>query len=584
MKEMRDRCNSYGGPHTSSECDDKPIGGPKEEEANYAYGGYRGNYYGRNSGNWIANQERITKNHNLIYDPTINLNGETTIIYDDSEDEADEAKKEFLKDLVSNKSKMEQISVAFLNEECSAIVQNKLPPKLGDPGSFLISCTLVNLVEYLALADLGASINLMPYSLYASLFENTLKPIRMKELRDEDIDDNFPDETLMNVSSNDKEEIPWFANFANYRVGKILRKGLTYAQRCKFFSELKHCFWDEPYLFKMCPDGMIRRCVYGSKTQTILDVCHHDPTGGHYGPSTTTKKVFDDGFYCPTIFKEAHTLVQNCDACQRSGSLSRKDEMPQNSIQAEAEALPTNDARVVINFLKKLFSRFGIPKALISDRDYHPQTSGHVENTNKALKRILEKTVKDNPFVWSRKLYNALWAFRTAYKTSIGTTPYRLLYGKTCRSKLNTALTGLLEVFKALKLRLKWYGPFMVKHGFPSRYAELYDKHRGSFIVNGHRVKLYHDEEQLNELSSKEIHLMCEKGKMKAIPFMAPFPKDYHKIMPWAAEKPFIYSVVKNTCNEAKLYDLDKTGKGIVKGNIIYVREDPSEEIPLGEK
>ncbi|GJS89621.1 reverse transcriptase domain-containing protein [Tanacetum coccineum] len=86
----------------------------------------------------------------------------------------------FLKDLVSNKSKMEQISAAFLNEECSAIVQNKLSPKLGDPGSFLIPCTLANSVECLALADLGASINLIPYSLYTSLFENTLKPTRMR--------------------------------------------------------------------------------------------------------------------------------------------------------------------------------------------------------------------------------------------------------------------------------------------------------------------------------------------------------------------------------------------------------------------
>ncbi|GJX37609.1 reverse transcriptase domain-containing protein [Tanacetum coccineum] len=222
-----------------------------------------------------------------------------------------------------------------------------------------------------------------------------------------------------------------------------------------------------------------------------MDDCHHGPTGGHYGPSTTAKKVFDAGFYWPTLFKEAHTLVQNCDACQHSGSLSRRDEMPQNNIQvneifdiwgidfmgpfpkshkfeyilvaihyvskwAEVKALPTNDARVVINFLKKLFSHFGIPKALISDKGthfcnrqlkkvlkrygvhhhfataYHPQTSGEVENTNRALKRILEKTIKDNPSVWSRKLDDALWAFRMAYKTPIGTTPYRLLYGKTC--------------------------------------------------------------------------------------------------------------------------------------------------------
>ncbi|GJU73930.1 reverse transcriptase domain-containing protein [Tanacetum coccineum] len=85
----------------------------------------------------------------------------------------------FLKDLVSNKSKMEQISVAFLNEECSAIIQNKIPPKLGDPESFLIPCKLANSVEYLALADLDASINLMPYSLYAALSGATLKPTSM---------------------------------------------------------------------------------------------------------------------------------------------------------------------------------------------------------------------------------------------------------------------------------------------------------------------------------------------------------------------------------------------------------------------
>ena len=120
----------------------------------------------------------------------------------------------------------------------------------------------------------------------------------------------------------------------------------------------------------------------------------------------------------------------------------------------EAKALPTNDARVVIDFLKQLFCRFGVPRALISDRgthfanhqlakvlkrygvthhfstSYHPQTSGQVENTNRALKRILEKAVGDNPKIWSRKLDDALWAFQTAYtiSSSFGLpTPYRLL-------------------------------------------------------------------------------------------------------------------------------------------------------------
>ncbi|GJX01618.1 reverse transcriptase domain-containing protein [Tanacetum coccineum] len=122
----------------------------------------------------------------------------------------------------------------------------------------------------------------------------------------------------------------------------------------------------------------------------------------------------------------------------------------------EAKALPTNDARVVVKFLKSLFSRFGAPRAIISDRGthfcndkfdkvmskygvthrlstpYHPQTSGQVEVTNRGLKRILERTVGENRASWSDKLDDALWAFRTAYKTPIGCTPYKLVYGKAC--------------------------------------------------------------------------------------------------------------------------------------------------------
>nr|GFD23667.1 reverse transcriptase domain-containing protein [Tanacetum cinerariifolium] len=126
----------------------------------------------------------------------------------------------------------------------------------------------------------------------------------------------------------------------------------------------------------------------------------------------------------------------------------------------EAKALPTNDARVVVKFLKSLFSYFGTPKAIISDRGthfcndqfsrvmakyrvtyrlsttYHPQTSRQVEVTNRGLKRILERTVGENRASWSDKLEDALWAFRTAFKTSIGCTPYRLVYGKACHLPL----------------------------------------------------------------------------------------------------------------------------------------------------
>ncbi|GJW25550.1 reverse transcriptase domain-containing protein [Tanacetum coccineum] len=85
----------------------------------------------------------------------------------------------FLKELVSNKHKLEQISSAFLSEESSAMIQNKVPPKLGEPGSLLILCNFNKAFSCNSLADLGASINLISYSLYAKLSLKTLKSTRM---------------------------------------------------------------------------------------------------------------------------------------------------------------------------------------------------------------------------------------------------------------------------------------------------------------------------------------------------------------------------------------------------------------------
>nr|GEX28372.1 reverse transcriptase domain-containing protein [Tanacetum cinerariifolium] len=122
----------------------------------------------------------------------------------------------------------------------------------------------------------------------------------------------------------------------------------------------------------------------------------------------------------------------------------------------EVKALPNNDARVVCKLLKSLFARFGTPRAIISDRSmhfsndqftkvmlkyggthrlataYYPQTSRQVEVSNSGLKRILERTVGENHAFWSEKLDNALWAFRTTFKTPIRCTPYKLVYGKAC--------------------------------------------------------------------------------------------------------------------------------------------------------
>ncbi|GKF36485.1 reverse transcriptase domain-containing protein, partial [Tanacetum coccineum] len=91
-------------------------------------------------------------------------------------------------------------------------------------------------------------------------------------------------------------------------------KGMSSQQKRKFFKDVKHYFWDDPFLFKICADQVIWWCVHGKEAFDILEACHNGPMGGHHGANLIAKKVFDAGFFWPTIYKDAHELVKNCDS------------------------------------------------------------------------------------------------------------------------------------------------------------------------------------------------------------------------------------------------------------------------------
>ncbi|KAL6315047.1 hypothetical protein AAG906_030893 [Vitis piasezkii] len=146
------------------------------------------------------------------------------------------------------------------------------------------------------------------------------------------------------------------------------------------------------------------KCVLEQEQQGILSHCHESACGGHFASQKTTMKVLQSGFCWPSLFKDAHTMCRSLDY-----------------VSKWVEEIPCkcNDHRVVLKFLKEnIFSRFGVPKAIISD--------GGTQFCNKLFETLLAK------YGMKHKLHDSLWAYRTAYKTILEMSPYRLVYGKAC--------------------------------------------------------------------------------------------------------------------------------------------------------
>ncbi|GJT62692.1 reverse transcriptase domain-containing protein [Tanacetum coccineum] len=382
--------------------------------------------------------------------------------------------------------------------------------KKKDPRSFTIPCQVLE--KHKEAEDLATD--------HLSRFENP----HIKVLSERKIVDKFLDEHLMVLKSTFNNNEPWYADFVNYIIGKVVTGPL---------------------------------CVAGSETLEILAHCHSGPTGGHHSASVTANKVYESEFYWPSVFKDANEYV--CEVFNVWG-LDFMGPFPESrgnkyilvavdyvSKWVEAQALPTNDARVVIKFLRSLFARFRVPKALISDRGthfcnsqlekalqrygvthklstaYHSQSNGQTEVTSRDIKRILERSVGYNPKGWSEKLNNALWAFKTAYKTPTsesclmqlnelaelrdGAYENNRIYKERTKKWHDSRLRGdkdfkvgdkvllyhsRLKMYPG-KLKSKWSGPNIVKTVYPYGVVEIINKNGFNFKVNRQRLKKYYE-------------------------------------------------------------------------------------------
>nr|GEW03103.1 reverse transcriptase domain-containing protein [Tanacetum cinerariifolium] len=248
-----------------------------------------------------------------------------------------------------------------------------------------------------------------------------------------EINETFLFETLNVVSFRGDSSTPWFDDFANYHARNFVVKGMSSQQKNKFFKDMNHYFWDDPFLFKICVDQVIRQCVHGQEAVDILKACHNRPIGGHHVPNYTAKKVFDSGFYWPTIYRDAHDLVKSCGACQHQEKILQQDKMPQK-FHPSLEALQLDELR---------------DQAYENSLIYKEKT-----------KRIHDSKIKDHVFN-----VDLVLLFNSRLKIFLG------------------------------KLKTRWTGPFTVTQVFLYGTVELSQTEGPNFKVNGHRLKHYFGED-----------------------------------------------------------------------------------------
>ena len=147
----------------------------------------------------------------------------------------------------------------------------------------------------------------------------------------ESVNDALPDAQLLyvDVITDQYKDIIQYLTSQEFPAGFSTAKKRNLIEQCAPFTMLGSV------LYRLGKDGILRRCIFESEVDNILEGCHSDVCGGHFAGDSTARKVLLAGFWWPTLFKDAHKFVRRCDPCQRVGKPIPSSAMPLIPILAQ---------------------------------------------------------------------------------------------------------------------------------------------------------------------------------------------------------------------------------------------------------